>query len=110
MEPAEKPSGKVIRVNFRGFRKTPPGSFGGGAGFLFAVFAATLAAELAAAALFIPRWMTSGFFAPIVVVVAVLAATGARRLRVRWEVARLHRRVRAEAVRRSGEETRHTIH
>ncbi len=82
---------KVVYVNFSKGRKPTAGGFGGGPRLLFGVFAAVLVVELLAAAVFYPRAITSGFFAPTVIAVAVAATLGARRLIARAQVAHLHR-------------------
>ena len=87
---------KVVYVDFRKHRKSSVRGFGGSPRQLFGVFLAVLAGELALAAVFYPRWIASGFFAPTVIAVAVAATLGVRRLITQQQIAYLHKRTAAQ--------------
>jgi len=106
-------SGKrVVYVDFRKRRKPSAGGFGGTPRQLFGVFLALLTGELVVAAALYPRWIASGFFAPTVIAVAVIATVGIQRWVARRQIAGLHKRATAQTGGRRGEEDRdgHTLH
>ena len=103
---------KVVYVDFRKRRKPSTGGFGGTPRQLFGVFLALLAGELLVAAALYPRWIASGFFAPTVIAVAVIATVGLQRLAARRQIAGLHKRATAQDRSPRGEDDRdgHTLH
>jgi len=86
-----KRRGKVIHVDFNKERRKPPAHLGGGPRFVVGVFVAALVAVVVLMALASPSMVTSAFFAPTAIVVAVLAALGARRVMARAQVDMLHK-------------------
>lgn len=106
-------SGKrVVYVDFRKRRKPSAGGFGGTPRQVFGVFLALLTGELVVAAVLYPRWIASGFFAPTVIAVAVIATVGIQRWVARRQIAGLHKRATTPTVGQRGGEDRdgHTLH
>ena len=83
--------GKVVYVDFRKGRRPTTGGFGGGPRLVSAVFLGVLLAELLAVAMLRPAVISSGFFGPTVIAVAVLVTLGVRRAVARFQVARAYR-------------------
>lgn len=83
---------KVVYVDFRKGRRPTSGGFGGGPRMLFLVFLAVLILELLVAAAIYPSAITSFFFGPTVIALAVACTLGARRIVARYQVGRMYRR------------------
>jgi hypothetical protein len=90
-----KPTKNVVFVDFRKNRGSTLRGGGGGMGLATGVFAGLLALELLGAAVFLPSAISSPFFGPTVIALAVAGALGARRAASRVEVARTRRRPQA---------------
>jgi hypothetical protein len=87
-------NGKVVHIDFRKGRKPSSGGFGGGPRLLFTVFLCVLILELLIAAVLYPSAISSAFFGPTVIAVAVACTLGLRRLIARMQVASLYRATR----------------
>lgn len=82
---------KVIYVDFAEKRRSRPFSLGGGPRFTVGVFFVVLLALTGFCAYLWPQWLTTGFFAPTVIVLAVLATLGAKKAVIAFQMARLSR-------------------
>ncbi len=102
--------GKVVYVDFGRQRKPTAGGFGGGPRLLLAVFLAVLGVELLAVAAWHPSAITSFFFGPTVIAVAVVATLGVRRVIARVQVARMYRKTLRGGDSGSGGTSRRTLH
>jgi Flp pilus assembly protein TadB len=102
---------KVIHVDFKsGKRGSRPSGPGLGSGFLVTVAAVVLVALLVAVAVMDPRLIASGFFAPTLIAVSVIAALWLRRLLIRRMVNAQYQRTMQKRSADKEDSEEHTLH
>jgi hypothetical protein len=101
---------KVVYVDFGKGNRTATGGFGGGPRFLFGVFVAILVIELFVVAVWYASAISSAFFGPTVIMVAVLGTLAARRLIARAQVAYLYRKTTRDTDEPPDEQTGDWLH
>lgn len=82
---------KVIYVDFAEKRRSRPFALGGGPRLTVGVFFAVLLALVGVSAYLLPQWLTSGLFAPTLILLSVIAALGVKRAVIAFQMARLRR-------------------
>lgn len=97
---------KVIYVDFNEKKRSQPFIVGGGPKMTVLVFFGSLCALVVLAALFFPQQITSGFFAPTVIALSVIAALLFKRALIALHIRHMHKKM-GDKQREAGNRTLH---